>query len=89
MAEASARVGIFIAFGKSDFIPLNATFEYGDDFYVHSISPILGPKYGGTVSITGAGFECYPKCYCKFGSVQIEAGLLAHLCCVANHRSCR
>ena len=77
MAEASARVGIFIAFGKSDFIPLNATFEYGDDFYVHSISPILGPKYGGTnVSITGAGFECHPKCYCKFGSVQIEAGLL-------------
>ena len=42
------------------------------------VTPILGPKYGGTnVNITGAGFECHSKCYCKFGpDFQIEADLL-------------
>ena len=39
MAEKNEAVGISVAFGKSNFLPLNATFEYGEVFDFENISP--------------------------------------------------
>ena len=64
LAEQNEIVNVSVAFGKSNFIPLNETFEYGEVFDFESGSS-RGQLLEDGLNNQWLGFHC-PTCYCKF-----------------------